>query len=317
MPVAVLAVISAVIFGSADFLGGMAAKHLRSLVVTALSAFSGLALLSIFLLFLGAEWLPRDVLLGAASGVLSVAAVGLLYACLAIGPMSILSPLTAVVSAIVPLLWGVVINHELLSPMAWVGLGTALVATVLVGFVPGEKVVRPSARGLLMAVGSGAAIGGFMIIMSSTSDASGVLPLIFNRGVNGIITTIIVAVTTAAMVRRGKTLTGALAAEGPQLGASPDGRADLEHARAHPAPAPMTARAWSLALAAGAVDATANTLTLVALRSGDLAIVSALTAMYPAGTILLAAIVLRERIAGVQWFGLGLAVASGVLLAVG
>jgi len=317
MPVAVLAVISAVVFGSADFLGGIAAKHLRSLVVTALSAFSGLAMLVVAMLVLGAQWRWGDALLGALSGILSVAAVGLLYACLAVGPMSILSPLTAVASAIVPLLWGLFVNREALSGLAWSGLALALTATVLVGFVPGEKVVRPSARGLLMAVGSGAAIGGFMIIMSNTSTASGVLPLIFNRSVNGVITTIIVVVTTVAAMRRGRTLTGALAAGGPRLGATPDGRADLEHAQARAQPAPMRAGAWWTAVAAGLVDASANTLTLVALRSGDLGIVSALIAMYPAGTILLASIVLRERIAGVQWFGLALALASGVLLAIG
>jgi uncharacterized membrane protein len=64
------------------------------------------------------------------------------------------------------------------------------------------------------------------------------------------------------------------------------------------------------------VDAAANTLLLLALRTGDLSIVSALTALYPAGTILLAAIVLRERVAGVQWIGLALALAAGGMLAV-
>jgi len=56
---------------------------------------------------------------------------------------------------------------------------------------------------------------------------------------------------------------------------------------------------------------------LVALRLGDLSIVSALTALYPAGTILLAAVVLRERIAVVQWVGLALALVAGGMLAVG
>ena len=55
---------------------------------------------------------------------------------------------------------------------------------------------------------------------------------------------------------------------------------------------------------------------LLALRMGDLSIVSALTALYPAGTILLAAIVLRERVAAVQWIGLALALAAGGMLAV-
>jgi drug/metabolite transporter (DMT)-like permease len=65
------------------------------------------------------------------------------------------------------------------------------------------------------------------------------------------------------------------------------------------------------------VDAAANALALIALRGGELAIVSALTALYPAGTILLAAVVLRERVAGVQWVGLLLALVAGGMLALG
>ncbi|MFE4726263.1 EamA family transporter [Microbacterium sp. NPDC056736] len=63
-------------------------------------------------------------------------------------------------------------------------------------------------------------------------------------------------------------------------------------------------------------DAAANALILLALRTGDLAVVSALTALYPAGTIILASVVLRERVAAVQWVGLGLALTAGGLLAI-
>ena len=75
-------------------------------------------------------------------------------------------------------------------------------------------------------------------------------------------------------------------------------------------------RAIWLAVACGVLDAAANALTLFALRTGDLSIVSALTALYPAGTILLASIVLRERVAKVQWSGLALALIAGGMLAV-
>ena len=290
---AVLALVGAFVFGSADFLGGVAAKRLRSLVVTAVSALSGLATMLVIVALTGPHWHASDIAWGAASGLVSIVAIVLLYACLAIGPMSILSPLAAVVSAIAPMVWGLAVKGEALAPLGYAGLGIALVATVLVGFVPGEKVVRPSLRGLVMAIGSGLAIGAFMIIMSQTRGDSGVVPLVFNRGVNGILTTSFVLVSVAVAVRRGRPAVSALAAGGPQIGATPSGRADLEHAVEVPHPAPMLARAWWLAATCGVVDATANAIMLVAVRSGDLSIVSALTSMYPSGTILLAALVLR------------------------
>jgi drug/metabolite transporter (DMT)-like permease len=103
--------------------------------------------LTLLLPFVGGVWAPADVAWGAVAGAFGVIAIALLYACLAIGPMSILSPLTAVVSAIAPMLWGLLVNGETLSAIGYLGLGVALVAVVLVGFIPGERVVRPSARG--------------------------------------------------------------------------------------------------------------------------------------------------------------------------
>lgn len=72
-----------------------------------------------------------------------------------------------------------------------------------------------------------------------------------------------------------------------------------------------------LAMLGGFCDAGANVLILVGLRLGELSVMSVLVAMYPAGTILLAALVLRERIAPVQWLGLALALTAAGLLALG
>ena len=117
-------------------------------------------------------------------------------------------------------------------------------------------------------------------------------------------------------VRAGRPAHTALRA-GPhaESSVSPSGHVDPE---AHPTASVPLGRAWTLAVACGVVDAVANVFLLLALRGGgDLAVVSALTALYPAGTVLLAALVLRERIATVQWIGLVLALIAGVLLAVG
>jgi len=314
-----LALVGAIIYGAADFLGGLAAKRLRSIVVTAVAAASGLVILAVAFPFIGGEWSAPDIAWGLLSSIFGVVAIALLYACLAIGPMSILSPLTAVVSAIAPMLWGLLVNGETLSPVAYAGLAVALVAVVLVGFIPGEKVVRPSTRGLLMAVGAGLAIGAFLIVIDQTSDESGLTPLIVNRATSTVVTLVIIAVLALQAVRSGRRAGSVLDVSGPIVGATPTGHADLEHAAAAaPADEGLPAsrsRAWWLAIVCGLTDAAANSILLLALRAGDLSIVSALTALYPAGTILLAAVVLRERIAGVQWVGLALGLLAGGMLA--
>src|SRR6478735_6356997 len=199
-----LAFIGALVYGSSDFLGGLASSRLRSIVVTAIAAISGLGALLIALPVLGGEWIAKDVAWGALAGVFAVVAIALLYACLAIGPMSILSPLTAVVSAIAPMLWGLLVYGETLAPLGYAGLGIALVAVVLVGFIPGEKVVRPTLRGLVMAIGAGVAIGGFLIVIDQTSDGSGLVPLVTSRGTTFLVTVVIVGVLALMATRRGK-----------------------------------------------------------------------------------------------------------------
>lgn len=321
-----VALVGAIVYGAADFLGGLAAKRLRSIVVTSAAAASGFVVLSLALPFVGGVWSPADVAWGALAGAFGVVAIALLYACLAIGPMSILSPLTAVVSAIAPMLWGLFVNGESLSPIGYAGLAVALVAVVLVGFIPGEKVVRPQARGLVMALGAGLAIGAFLIAIDQTSDESGLVPLVMTRVTNLAITAVIIGALVARALRRGERAASVLDVGAIAIGATPTGHADLEHAaavaassrRGTPPARPLASArsAWLLALACGVVDAAANALMLLALRTGDLSIVSALTALYPAGTILLAALVLRERVAAVQWLGLALALAAGGMLAV-
>jgi drug/metabolite transporter (DMT)-like permease len=64
------------------------------------------------------------------------------------------------------------------------------------------------------------------------------------------------------------------------------------------------------------LDATANAVILFGLRVGELSVMSVLIALYPAGTILLAALVLRERVAPVQWIGLALALTAAGILAI-
>ena len=297
MLTAALGLTGALIFGSADFFGGLAARRISPLLATAIAAFAGLVVLIILLPVIGGTWSESAVFWGGISGVTGALAISLLYACLAVGPMSILSPLTAVVSAVVPMTFGL-LQGDRFAPIGYWALGLALVAVVLVGFVPEKGAVRPSITALLMAVGSGAMIGAFMILIAQTPDDSGLVPLVMNRAVNG--TIMFAAVGVLALVTR---------ARRAQAGVVPGQTGTSRRS--------VTLRAGILlALLCGVVDVVANFLLLLGIRAGDLSVMSVLTAMYPAGTILLAAVVLKERIAPVQWAGLVLALAAAGMLAI-
>jgi len=273
---------SALVYGAADFLGGVASTRISAIRVSALSALSGLVLLLALLPFVGGEWSASALGYGAIAGAAGAIAIALLYACLAIGPMSILSPLTAVVSAIVPLVIGLA-RGERFSAIGYVAIGLALVAVVLVGFVREARAVRPSLKGVLMAIGSGSMIGVFLAVIDLTPPESGLLPVIASRTVMAVLTFAVIGVLA---LRRFS---------------------------------PAANRGWRgglrFALACGVVDAAANVGLLLGLRIGELSVVSVLTALYPAGTIILAAIVLKERIAPVQYVGLALALTAAAMLA--
>lgn len=277
---------SALVFGSADFLGGLASKRISSLRVTAIAAAVGLVLLFLAYPIFGGVWSWSAVIFGGLSGVSGALAISLLYACLAIGPMSILSPVTAVVSAIVPAAVGIFVARNVLGPFGYAAIALALVAVVLVGFVRDERAVRPTVRGLVMAVLSGVFIGLFLVLINLTPKNSGLVPLIANRGVNATIMLVTVGILALAARRRGAPVAG---------GWRPGLR---------------------LAIACGVVDVVANCGLLLGVRLGELTVIAVLTALYPAGTIILARIVLKERIAVVQYIGLGLAITAGALLAI-
>ncbi|QEO15019.1 EamA family transporter [Agromyces intestinalis] len=337
MLTAVLALSGAFVYGAADFVGGLAAKRISSVLAVALGAASGLIALLLVLPALGASWRATDLAWGALAGVAGTIAIGLLYACLAIGPMSILSPLTAVVSAITPMVWGVAVGGERFGPLGAWAIGLALVAVVLVGFVPERGAVRPIARGILMAIGSGAGIGTYYILIAQTSDASGLAPLVATRSVTAVLGFAAAGAVALVVLRRRAAAAAEFAGDAGAAGAGAAG-AGAADAGAAAATASASAadtgagagagagaaaaaasrkRGVRLALGAGLADAAANALLLLALRAGDLSVAAVLGALYPAGTILLAAIVLKERIAPVQWVGLVLALAAAAMLAVG
>ncbi|WP_030394360.1 DMT family transporter [Kitasatospora purpeofusca] len=270
-----LALGSSLAYGCADFLGGLGARKAHVLRTVMVAAPASLTVELLLWPFLGASFAPATLVWGAASGVASAAAFALLYKTLAIGPMNVLSPITALVSAMLPVTVGL-LQGEHLGPAALIGLPLALAAVVMVSAGPGGG-ARPSRTALLLAFGAGAAIALQLVFLHQAPADSGVGPLIVGRAVSS-------AVTLAAagvMFRR-------LGTEKP---------------------------VYAISAAAGVLDSVANLLFLLAARSGDLAVVAVVTALYPAGTVLLARSVLGERIHRGQLVGLGVAALAVSLLA--
>jgi drug/metabolite transporter (DMT)-like permease len=272
-----LALASSLAYGAADFLGGVAARGAHVLRVVVIAAPASLLVELVLWPAIGADFSLGAVGWGVASGIASAASFALLYRTLAIGPMSVLSPVTALVSAALPVGVGIVSGEEV-TGLAVGGMVLALAAVVLVsgGEIGG---VRPSRVALALAVGAGAAIAIQLVCLDQAPDDSGIAPLLVGRAASTVVT------LGAAFALRAR-----LGDRRPSLPAS---------------------------AAAGALDSLANFAFLIAVRNGDLAVVAVITALYPAGTVLLARALLSERIGRTQLAGLGLAAVAVSLLAVG
>lgn len=285
MLTAILGLGTAVFFGAADFLGGLAAGRILAIRASALSAISGLVVLTAALPFFGGAWSTGALVWGVIAGVVAACTVALLYASLAIGPMSILAPLLAVVAAIVPVAYGLA-SGEQLAVTGYAGIVVALAAVVLVGVVPHREAVRPRAGGIVLAILAGASMGTGIIVLDSTPGDSGILPLVVGR-------VVAVAVLFVAVV--------AVASRGPR-------------------PTGGWRGGWAggirLGLAGGVLAATADVFMLTGVRVGDVSIIGVLAALCSAVTVVLAALVLRERLAPPQVVGLALAVAAAGLFAI-
>ncbi|MCA1185884.1 MULTISPECIES: DMT family transporter [unclassified Saccharopolyspora] len=189
-----LALGSSLAYGCADFLGGVGARGAHVLRTVVIAAPASLAVELALWPLLGASFSPGALGWGAASGVVSAAAFALLYRTLAIGPMNVLSPVTALVSAGLPVAVGL-LQGERLALAGGIGLALALIAVVLVSAGPGAG--RPSRGALLLAFGAGAAIALQLVFLHQAPADSGVAPLIVGRAVSSAVT-----LTAAGLLHR-------------------------------------------------------------------------------------------------------------------
>ena len=278
----VFALTAAVLYGSADFLGGAVSRRTHVLSVLVVSAPAGAVVLLAVAMAAGGPVGPAGLPWAAAAGAAGGAGLILFYAGLAAGPMQVVAPVSALVSTVLPV--GVAIAAgERPGPLVYLGGAVCLVATVLVsseGIGRGRPASRPGGRGLLLGIAGGLAFGLFFLFLRYA-------------GASGVLWPSAVARITGALV-----VTGAVAWLGGQAWRS--------------------VSPWLLAAAivSGVLDAAANVCYVAATRDGLFGIAVVLTSLYPGITVLLARVVLRERMRLPQVAGLLLAVAGIALVSI-
>ncbi|MEZ5418593.1 MAG: EamA family transporter [Vicinamibacterales bacterium] len=275
---------AAAIYGAADFLGGTVAKRATTLAAVVATQGLGLFLLLLFTpLMLDAVVTPNDLLFGVLAGLTGSIGVALLYRGLAMGPMSVVAPITAVCAVVIPLIAGLMFG-ETLTPLAALGVAMAIAAVVLLGqddAAAGASAGVPRtaahvAQAVRIALASGVAIGGFFVCLGQTAAPAGLWPLAVSRTVS-VTVFLLVALTTRQAWR-------------------------------------IPAAALAPAIGCGGLDMIANGLYLAAVRQGQLSLVATLASLYPASTVLLARFVLGERLGRWQQVGVAAAVAAIVLI---
>ncbi len=274
--VVVFALLAAVIYGTGDFVGGFASRH-RSAITVLLYAYPVGALLMLALLPAFAGPLDaRTALLGVGGGIGGMVGVIVMYSLMARAPMNIISPVTAVLAAVVPVTFGVIVG-ERPHVSAWLGIGIGLIAVVLVSYTPDDHPHGPiGLRILALACLSGVGFGVYFICLARADHDSGLWPLVISR------------LTSAALI--------------------------VPLARAQGVAQPLTGRVLRLAVLAGVLDASANLFFLLASRHGLLSLASVITSLYPAMTVLLAVLVLHEHTGRLQRVGLAMAATAIVLI---
>lgn len=273
---ALLALCGAASWGVGDFLGGLAARRLAVVTVLAISQAIGLAGVVAWVV-LAREPFPGvgELLPAAAAGVAGLAGLAALYRGLAVGAMAIVAPISAA-SPLVPL---TVDAARGTTPSSLQLLGIALVLTgiVTLSLEPSSGSGQRIAAGAGLAVLAALGFGAFVVGIDAGADESAPWAVVAARSTAVTIALAAVLLTSASLRTPGRLL--------PVL------------------------------VAIGVFDTAANVLVAIATTKGAAGIVAVLSALYPVVTVVLARVVLSERISAVRRSGGVLALAGAALVA--
>ena len=272
----VLALACAIVYGVADYSGGRASRSAPSIAVSLYGQLTSGVLALGAVLIIGTAFPPgRDVMWGSVAGLASAVALACFYHALSHGSMTVVAPITAVTSAVLPVVFGLV-RGERPEALAYLGMIVAVAAVALVSGAIGERQMATQRSTIVFALVAGVGFAVIFIALGETSEESGVWPLVAARVVS---ITIIAALALSTRT--------SLAGHGS---------------------------AWRLAAVAGVLDMSANFLYLLAVQRGLLSVVVVVVALYPVSTVCLAFGLDKERVSRSQAWGMGLAVGALVLV---
>jgi drug/metabolite transporter (DMT)-like permease len=280
IPIA-FALATALIWGGVDFVAGMRSRTSGAVPVAALSQVAGLTLIAV-VIAARAEPVPAAeyLLYGAAAGTASVVGLLALYHGLTVGLMSIVAPITAT-GAIVPVVVGVARGEDP-SWLQGVGLPLALLGVALASWTPGAAGSSGEGRlaaGVGLALLGALGLGSFFVAFDAAAEGSIWWAVLMQRAtLVGLLGLGVLALRARFVPRRRDLLPVA---------------------------------------AIGLCDVIAMTLLAEATNRGLISVVSVIASLYPVTTVLLAQLLLRERISAAQRLGVGSAFAGVGLVTVG
>jgi drug/metabolite transporter (DMT)-like permease len=274
---ALLAVASALLVGGGDFIGGVLSRSVSAVRVAALAQLAGLVLAIPAALLVDWERVTlADAAWSAGSGVAVGLGLVLFYTAMVRGLISLVAPVTAVVGAVVPVVYALGAG-ERPGAAATLGIVLAVTAIALVSLVPVDGATRSQGTGALpLAIGAGVLFGLFYVCLARVHEDAGLWPVAISR-----------VASAATLVGLALVTTGGVAV----------GRAILP---------------WIAAI--GALEVGAAVTLLLALQQGPVSVASVLASLYPVTTTFLAAFVLRERLRGLQLVGVALALVAVALI---
>jgi uncharacterized membrane protein len=286
----VLALCSALAYGFSDFLGGILSRRTSAWSVAVVAQTSSAACTGLVALFVHGDPAPAHFWWAVLAGVGSGMGTGFLYRGFSAGRMGVVAPVSAVGAALVPVLTGVV-TGERPALLVWVGVVAALPAIWLVSSPPPDPPAGPSpspsalapggltAAGLTDGVLAGLGFGLLFAALGQVPGSAGWWPLALCQTVSIPSVALLATVLGAAWLPRRRTAL--------------------------------------VATLAGPLGATATGLFLLASQRGFLTVAGVLASLYPASTVLLAAVLLHEKVHRAQGVGLGLCALAVVLVAGG